>query len=101
MTGEHKFLIPEHKLFILNCRHNRGRHKQLIQSYIEFTIPTQLWRCAVADVGEPLRLLRLHHAFKTEPTTPLLDQMMSSWLSRVAAHTLIRKQEMPARVLFS
>jgi hypothetical protein len=70
--------VCEYKLFIRNCRHYRGKDKHLIYSYIEFTIPTQLWRRAVADVGEPLRLLRLHHAFKTEPTTPLLDQMMSS-----------------------
>lgn len=55
MTGEYKLLIPDHKLFIRNCKHNRGKHKHLIPSYIEFTIPTQLWRCAVADVGEPLR----------------------------------------------
>ena len=101
MSGEYKLLIPEHKLLIRNCKHNRGKHKHLIPSYIEFTTSTQLWRCSVADVGEPLRLLRLHHAFKTGPTTPLLDQMMSSWLSRVAAHTPIRKQEMPANVLFS
>jgi hypothetical protein len=94
-------LIPDHKLFIRKCRHYRGEHKRLIPSYNEFTIPTQLWRCAVADVGEPLRLLRYHHAFKTELTTPLLDQMKSSWLSRVAAHAPIHKQEMPAKVLFS
>jgi hypothetical protein len=67
----------EYKLFIRNCKHNRGRHKHLIRSYIEFTMPMQLWRCAVADVVEPLRLLRLHHAFKTELTPPV-DQMMSS-----------------------
>jgi hypothetical protein len=75
MNGEYKPLITEHKPFAGHCRRNRGEHKHLLPSYIEFTISAQLWRCAVADVVKPLRQSGYHHIHRTE-RTPLLDNMM-------------------------